>query len=122
MFFGAAPELDRYLEVLGERIADDGLKFAVLRLRRVRNPDAVCIEHLEKFLRSERELGVTILLAGVQDDLAAIMRNVGMLNWFPAEQIFPEEEDEYSATLKAVRYAHRNVEPYPKDDPRYYLV
>lgn len=122
LFFGAAPDLDRYLEVLGERIADDGLKFAVLRLRRVRNPDAVCIEHLEKFLRSERELGVTILLAGIQDDLAAILKNVGLLNWFPAEQIFPDEEDEYSATLDAVRYAHRNVEPYPKDDPRYYLV
>lgn len=122
LFFGAAPDLDRYLEVLGERISDDGLKFAVLRLRRVRNPDAVCIEHLERFLRSERELGVTILLAGIQDDLAAIMKNVGMLNWFPSEQIFPDEEDEYSATLDAVRYAHRNVEPYPKDDPRYYLV
>ena len=38
LFFGAAPELDRYLSELSKRIADDDIKFLVLRLKRVRNP------------------------------------------------------------------------------------
>jgi sulfate permease, SulP family len=109
LFFGAAPELDRYLSEIGERIADDDLKFVVLRLKRVRHPDVVCIERIEHFLREEAARGVTVLLAGVRPDTFAVLKNVGFQGWFPAEHVFPEEEEEYSATLKAVRYAHNKL-------------
>jgi SulP family sulfate permease len=106
LFFGAAPELERYLEALGERIRQEDIKFLVLRVKRVRHPDAVVIERIEKFLREEDSRGVTVLLAGVQSDLWTLLTNVGFDEWFPAERVFPEEEEEFSATLKAVRYAH----------------
>jgi SulP family sulfate permease len=52
-----------------------------MRLKRVRDPDAVCIERLEHFLREEnsREVNgcrVTILLAGVRPDTLKVLRNV----------------------------------------------
>ena len=53
LFFGAAPELDRYFDTLRERITPDGIQFVILRLKRVRDPDAVTIERLEHFLREE---------------------------------------------------------------------
>jgi sulfate permease, SulP family len=109
LFFGAAPELDRYLSELGKRIADDDIKFLVLRLKRVRNPDVVCIERIEHFLREETERGVTVLLAGVRPDTLHVLNNVGFQSWFVAEHVFPEEDAEYSATLKAVRYAHNKL-------------
>ena len=105
LFFGAAPELDHYLSVLRQRIKAEDVKFVVLRLKRVRNPDVVCIERIEHFLRDETARGVTVLLAGVRPDTLAVAQNVGFQNWFPADHIFPEEDEEYSATLKAVRYA-----------------
>jgi sulfate permease, SulP family len=111
LFFGAAPELDRYLLALHQRIADDYVKFVVLRLKRVRHPDVVCIERIEHFLREETERGVTILLAGVRPDALEILRNVGIQSWFPAEHIFPEEDEEFSATLKAVRHARGHLAP-----------
>jgi sulfate permease, SulP family len=37
------------------------------------------------------------------------LSNVGFQNWFSVEHIFPEEDEEYSATLKAVRYAHNGL-------------
>jgi SulP family sulfate permease len=40
-FFGAAPELDRYLGDLRQRAVMDEVRVVVLRLKRVRNPDAV---------------------------------------------------------------------------------
>jgi len=132
LFFGAAPELDRYLLELRQRIED--IKFVVLRLKRVRHPDVVCIERIEHFLREEAARGVTVLLAGVRPDTLAILNNVGFQSWFPAEHIFPEEDEEYSATLKAVRYAHNKLaelrlkEPFttaPEHAPHtelYYLV
>jgi sulfate permease, SulP family len=135
LFFGAAPELDRYFDALKQRIEAQHVKFVVLRLKRVRNPDVVCIERLEHFLREETAHGVTVLLAGVRPDTAGVFKNINLESWFPASQIFPEEEEQYSSTLKAVRLALaklravRAEEPAPKTQadvdltPKlYYLV
>jgi sulfate permease, SulP family len=81
----------------------------VLRLKRVRHPDVVCIERIEHFLREQTARGVTVLLAGVRPDTLAVLRNIGFESWFPPEHIFPEEDEEYSATLKAVRYVHTKL-------------
>ena len=135
LFFAAAPVLDRYLDTLRARIGTGETKFVVLRLKRVRHPDAVSIERLEHFLREHNGNGVTILLAGVRPDTLAVLKNVGIDSWFPAEQIFPEGEQEYSATVSAVRYARAELEPahsdavlvgadtgHSKDPNLYYLV
>lgn len=57
LFFGAAPELDRYLLEIRKRIQADQIKYVVLRLKRVRHPDVVCIERIEHFLRDETARG-----------------------------------------------------------------
>src|SRR5262249_18291477 len=117
LFFGAAPELDRYLSEIGRRIADDDITFTVLRLKRVRHPDVVCIERIEHFLREQAARGVTILLAGVRPDTLGVLNNVGFQSWFPAEHVYPEEDEEYSATLKAVRYAHNRLAELKLKEP-----
>ncbi|MCV7101820.1 SulP family inorganic anion transporter [Mycobacterium palustre] len=131
LFFGAAPELERYLSEIDRRIADDDIAFAVLRLKRVRHPDVVCIERIEHFLREQAARGVTVLLAGVRPDTLGVLNNVGFQRWFPAEHVFPEEDEQYSATLKAVRYARNRLadpgpkHPFPPEPERaelYYLV
>jgi SulP family sulfate permease len=117
LFFGAAPELDRYLTGINQRIAEENLAFVVLRLKRVRHPDVVCIERIEHFLREVTERGVAVLLAGVRPDTLGVLNNVGFRNWFPAEQVFPEEDEEFSATLKAVRYAHNRLADVKVKEP-----
>jgi sulfate permease, SulP family len=72
----------------------------------VRQPHAVVIVRIEKFVRQETDRSVTVLLAGVQPDLWTLLTNVGFDKWFPSEQVCQEEDEEFSATLKAVRYAH----------------
>jgi len=109
LFFGAAPDLDRYLDTLEERVRTNAAKFVVLRLKRVRDPDAVCVERLLRFVREQQEHGLTVLLAGVRPDTLTMLRNMGLQRWLPAEQVFPEEDTEYSATLKAVRYARTKL-------------
>lgn len=122
LFFGAAPELDRYFEILRQRIKTEDIKFVVLRLKRVRHPDAVTIERLEHFVRETDGHGVTILLAGVRPDTLKVLNNIGFDSWFPAEQVFPEEDQEFSATLRAVRYARTKLEQRDQDAQLYYLV
>lgn len=107
LFFGAAPELDRYLEQIKRETSRTGIRYIVLRLRRTRNPDVVVVEHLERFLRDAHQRGLTVLLAGVRPDLAKILRNIRSDEWLPADRIYPEKDENHSATLNAVRDAYR---------------
>jgi sulfate permease, SulP family len=108
-FFGAAPELHRYFSGILEETSRTAIKYVVLRLRRVRNPDAVAVEELDHFLHDAEKQGVTVLLAGLRPDFVKILGNVGLTGWFPADHIFPEEDKIFSATLRAVRYAYRLI-------------
>jgi SulP family sulfate permease len=130
LFFGAAPELDRYLDDIKEDVLHLNSRYLVLRFRRTRNPDVVAIEHLERFLRDTDKANVVVLLAGVRPDLAKILDNTGVLNWLPADRVFREEDEQYSATIQAVRHAYRLLGESMADDQShatagsklYYLV
>lgn len=65
LFFGAAPELERYFAELTRRARAEKINYIVLRVKRVRNPDVVCLERLEHFLKSSESISITVLLAGV---------------------------------------------------------
>ncbi|MGA2694307.1 MAG: SulP family inorganic anion transporter, partial [Opitutaceae bacterium] len=105
IFFGAAPELDRYHQEISDRSSEAATRFIVLRVKRTRNPDVVFLERLQHFLKESERAGVTVLLAGVRPDLAVAMRNVGFSDWFPAHRVFQEDDTTFSATLRAVRSA-----------------
>jgi sulfate permease, SulP family len=125
LFFGAAPELDRYLDEIKQETIRTGIKYIILRLRRTRNPDVVAIEHLEHFLRDAEKRGVTVLLAGVRPNLAKILRNVHLNQWLPEDRIYPEKDEKFSATLNAVRHAYRLLNQERKSEGHeavYYLV
>jgi sulfate permease, SulP family len=105
-FFGAAPELDRHLANLTER-ATAGVRVIVLRLKRTRNPDVVCMERLQRFIEQMRDRGVTVLLAGVRQELVHAMHGLHFEQWLSAEFVFREDAAVAgSATLAAVRYAY----------------
>jgi sulfate permease, SulP family len=125
LFFGAAPELDHYLDEIKRETISTNVKYVVLRLRRTRTPDVVAIEHLERFLRDAEKRGVTVLLAGVRPNLAKILRNVRFNEWLPADRIYPEKDETYSATLNAVRHAYRLLNQESQREEKeavYYLV
>ena len=87
-FFGAAPELDRYFDDLRER-AD--VRIIVLRVKRTRNPDIVCMERLQHFIIEMQAKGVKVLLCGVRPDFAQAMQNLRFEDFLPAEHVFMED-------------------------------
>lgn len=106
LFFGAAPVFEHYLERAAEQAKSQGIKYIVLRLKRVRNPDAVALEVLDVFLQDARRQGLTVLLAGVRPALYAAITQIGITERLQPEFIFAEEEQDYSATLRAIRRAY----------------
>jgi SulP family sulfate permease len=109
LFFGAAPELERYFSELTRRAQAERIHYIVLRLKRVRNPDVVCLERLEHFLRSSESLGITVLLAGARADLLDALRRLRFAEWYPEDRIFPQGTDEDSATLAAIRSLYERL-------------
>jgi SulP family sulfate permease len=105
LFFGAAPELEGYLDEVRKRVAE-GARVVVLRLKRCRNPDMVCLETLQRFLEEMNQRKVPVLFCGVRPDFAQAMLNVRFLQWLPPECLFLEEATTGSATLRAVRRAY----------------
>jgi len=110
LFFGAAPAFEQCLATISQRLRAQQLRHVVLRLKRVRNPDAVCLERLEHFLRSSVSEGVTVFLAGVRPDLLRSLGRLRLLEWFPANQVFPQDKDEDSATLAAIRAMYSSTD------------
>jgi len=96
----------------------------VLRVKRVRAPDAVCFERLEHALRDAQKQGFTVLLAGVRPDLLRGMRRLGFDEWLAPEQWFLEQDNADSATLEAVRKAYDlvGIQRRQGDAVVYYLV
>jgi SulP family sulfate permease len=105
LFFGAAPELEEHLRDLARR-AKEGARVIVIRLKRARNPDMVCLELLQRFLVEVKAYKVTVLLSGVRPDFVQAMRNLRFERWLPTDQVYPEEPGPESSTLKAVRRAY----------------
>ena len=134
LFFGAAPELDRCFDELKRRTKEENIHFVVLRLKRTRNPDMVSLERFEHFLHDMQKEGTTVLLCGIRPDFAKAMKNLKFEDWLPADRVFREEDEKFSATLKAVRHVHYlmkdNACPHCRQNgtaaqdrhPRYYLV
>ncbi|MGA2290705.1 SulP family inorganic anion transporter [Bradyrhizobium sp.] len=103
LFFGAGQELERTLLDVQRRAEASASRHVVLRLKRVRNPDVVSLEHLEHFLKHAQSRNLTVWLAGVRPDLIAAFDRLRFWDWLPRDRVFPQGADEDSATLAAIR-------------------
>lgn len=109
-FFGAAPELEEHLDTIAT-VVSEGVRVAVLRLKRVRNPDAVCLQVLERFIDKMNDAGVTVLMCAVRPDLMQVIDSSGLLDHLGPERVFVFQEtgEIWSSTLDAIRFAYEII-------------
>ncbi len=105
LFFGAAPALEEGLDAIDRRVGA-ATRVILLRLKRVRNADATCLELLHDWLARWRGRGLRVLLCGVRPDLAQALRRSGVTAVVGSEAVFRERPEAWSSTLEAVRYAY----------------
>ncbi|HYT93749.1 MAG TPA: SulP family inorganic anion transporter [Gemmataceae bacterium] len=105
LFFGAAPALETHLTAIEKR-AGVATRVVVLRVKRVRNPDAVCLALIDGFLRRLQARRITVLLCGVRPDVAWILRSTGVADRLGPKGVFHETVGPESSTLDAVRHAY----------------
>jgi len=109
LFFGSAPDLEHHFECIADRAIAGTTRVIVLRLKRVRNPDAVCLERLGYFLTLMRERQIAVLLCGVRPDVVRVLQTSGLEAQVGKERIFREGEVVLSSTLEAVRQAYEMI-------------
>jgi SulP family sulfate permease len=109
MFFGASPTLERHLDEAATHARERTMGHLVLRVKRLRNPDAVCLETFEQFLAGAHRQGLVVFLAGVRADLAAAIGRLRFTEWVASDRVFAQNDDLESATLKAVRAAYKHL-------------
>jgi SulP family sulfate permease len=105
LFFGAAPLLAEFFDILRQRVKQ-GTRVLIVRLKRTRNPDMVCLEMLQHFLEEMQDRKVPVLLCGIRADFKQALHNCRFYHWLPQDCIFLEDVKEGSSTLKAVRRAY----------------
>lgn len=126
LFFGAAPDLHAFLQEISDDARTNGTRAVVLRLKRVRNPDAVALEVLDNFLKDAKKSGLIVFLAGIRPELEAALERLGIVELLGTGFVFPEEQKDYSATLGAIRAAYDAIAAEGDSGNRgkaaYYLV
>ena len=105
LFFGCGPQFERQLEQISAAVGPE-LRVVMLRAKRLRNPDAYCLDLLERFVLRMRDRGVAVLISGVRPDLDAAMRRVGLIEIIGEEYVFREQQEIYASTMAALQKAY----------------
>lgn len=108
LFFGSAPELEKHLENIRAQ-RTPLTRIVILRLKRVRNPDAVCLRLLDEFVADMHAQGIRVYLCGVRRDLAEALQRSRVLERLGKEHVFLEAAATWSSTLDAVRHAYAQL-------------
>lgn len=107
LFFGSSAALERHFAEIEGRI-DAETRVVVLRMKRVRNPDAVGLTLLEGFLASVEARGVHVLMCGVREHLFRTLERTGVAGRI-GERVFLEQPVRQTSTLLAIQHAHELI-------------
>lgn len=106
LFFGSAPDFEDLLDSIEHQV-QPSWRVIILRLKRARNPDSVCMQILEKFIRKMHDRGSIVMLSGVDEEMLDVLANVGMLKLIGASNVFREESEIWASTIEALKAAYR---------------
>ena len=104
LFFGSGPEFESHLEDIEESL--DGACILILRVKHLRNPDAVCLHLLHDFIERVSERGVDVCLSGVRDGFFHTLEKVGIVEQVGEDRVFREVSQVWTSTATAIEWAH----------------
>jgi SulP family sulfate permease len=119
-FFGSAVAFENHLDHIESRLRPE-TRYLVLRLKRVRNPDAVCTTLLDAFVRRMEDRGVHVLMCGVRAELHDALERIGLLERYP-DRVFIEQPVRNSSTLMAVKAAYDGLGGEARAEGMYYMI
>ncbi len=108
LFFGASAVLEQHLEAIEQRVTPN-TRVIILRVKRLRNPDAVGLTLIENFMEHMKRRHVHVLMCGVRPHLYEVLKRTGTLERL-AEQVFLKQEVRQTSTLRALEHAYTLID------------
>lgn len=105
MFFGAGPALESHFDTI-ERTLTPDTRILLVRVKRVRSPDAVGMHLLHEFVERVSARGVTVLLCGVREEFSEVLRRTGLGARLGDAHVFREAAVRQTSTAMAVTFAN----------------
>ncbi|MDZ4656785.1 MAG: SulP family inorganic anion transporter [Bythopirellula sp.] len=109
LFFGSSPDFEAHLEQIEIELPPT-TKVILLRVKHLRNPDAVCMHLLAEFIERIEERHIALCLAGVRDDFYQILDQVGIVKRLGSDRVFRETAQVWSSTSAALEWAHEQLD------------
>lgn len=109
LFFGSSPDFETHLEQI-EIDLPVTTRVILLRVKHLRNPDAVCMHLLSEFIERIEERRIALCLAGVRDDFYKILDQVGIVDRLGHDRVFRETAQVWSSTTAAMNWAHEQLD------------
>ncbi|MDZ4847803.1 MAG: SulP family inorganic anion transporter [Pirellulaceae bacterium] len=110
MFFGSSTDLENAFDSIVAHLTPD-TRVILIRLKRARNPDAVCLKLLDDFIALMHRRAITVLLSGVHEGMRKALENVGVIEKLGQQRVFLESAEIWSSTIDAVRYVYTLLGP-----------
>lgn len=107
-FFGSGPAFESHLEQIDDAI-DESVRIVLLRVKHLRNPDAVCMRLLLQFIERTAARGVQVCMSGVRDSFFTTLTKVGIVDQLGPELVFREVPQVWASTATAVQWAHAQL-------------
>jgi len=104
LFFGSSVSLEQHLDTIEARVGPR-TRVVVLRMKRVRNPDAVGLSLVAGLVDRLQARGVHVLLCGVRSELRDALQRSGTLERLHADHVFLERAVRQTSTQEAMRFA-----------------
>ena len=67
------------------------------------NPDAVCMDVLQRFIEKMHERNIVIMLSGIRESMSQVLKNVGITQLVGQENFFREETEIWASTVTAMK-------------------
>jgi SulP family sulfate permease len=106
LFFGSSVSLEQHLETIEGRVTP-ATRVVVMRMKRVRNPDAVGLAAIGRLVDRLHARGVHVLLCGVRAELRTALERSGLLTRLQADHVFLERPVRQTSTQEAMRFARQ---------------
>jgi SulP family sulfate permease len=110
LFFGSSTELENNFEAIESNLTPE-IRVLLIRLKRARNPDAVCLQLFDQFIDKMHRRAIIVILSGVHDGMNQSLTNVGIVEKLGKERVFLESSEIWSSTIDAVRYIYTLLGP-----------
>jgi SulP family sulfate permease len=106
LFFGSSVSLEQHIETIENRVGPR-TRVVVLRMKRVRNPDAVGLALVSGLIDWLHAKGIHVLVCGVRPELRVGLERSGMLARLHSDHVFLERAVRQTSTQEAMRFARR---------------